>query len=284
MLFLQKNAKFSSAGGSAPRPPKQPPHCEFLATCLIDSMYENAFCSMINQPTRITDTTATVLDQIWTNTQFIETHANILVDSGSDYLPVLLCANFASKSTNQKSMIRKRSFSEANQLLFQNRLSGLDISLLPQIKDVNKAFTMLMTEFTTIFNECFPLLSVQIKTLNNQWYDDELKELHKIKNHCYKKYIASKTLIAKSKYNEMRNKYFHLIEKKTQNYYTQSLNNHRCSIKDTWKVINSLVGKINSLKARNNAPYFPLPRPNHLQLKLNTRMQDVERVLDLNPK
>ena len=33
-LFLQKNAKFSSDGGSAPRPPKQPPHCEFLATRL----------------------------------------------------------------------------------------------------------------------------------------------------------------------------------------------------------------------------------------------------------
>ena len=40
-LFLQKNAKFSSAGGSAPKPPasggppKQPPHLEFLATRLI---------------------------------------------------------------------------------------------------------------------------------------------------------------------------------------------------------------------------------------------------------
>ena len=33
-LFLQKNAKFWSAGGSAPRPPKQLPHCEFLATRL----------------------------------------------------------------------------------------------------------------------------------------------------------------------------------------------------------------------------------------------------------
>ena len=43
-LFLKKNAKFSSAGGSAtrprasggfaPRPPKQLPHCEFLATRL----------------------------------------------------------------------------------------------------------------------------------------------------------------------------------------------------------------------------------------------------------
>ena len=61
---------------------------------------------MINKPTIITDTTATVLDQIWTNTQFIETHAYILVDSVSDHLPVLLCTNFASKSTNQKSMIK----------------------------------------------------------------------------------------------------------------------------------------------------------------------------------
>ena len=34
-LVLQKNAKFSSAGGSAPRPPKQLPHCEFLATRLL---------------------------------------------------------------------------------------------------------------------------------------------------------------------------------------------------------------------------------------------------------
>ena len=33
--------------------------------------------------------------------------------------------------------------------------------------------------------------------------------------------------------------------------------------------------------ARNNALYFPLPGPNHLQLKLNTRMQDIERILDL---
>ena len=33
-LFLKKNAKFSSAGGSAPRPPNTAPrNCEFLAMC-----------------------------------------------------------------------------------------------------------------------------------------------------------------------------------------------------------------------------------------------------------
>ena len=33
-LFLQKDAKFSMARGSAPRPPKRLTHCEFLATRL----------------------------------------------------------------------------------------------------------------------------------------------------------------------------------------------------------------------------------------------------------
>ena len=34
--------------------------------------------------------------------------------------------------------------------------------------------------------------------------------------------------------------------------------------------------------ARDNAPYFPLPGPNHVQLNFNTKMQDVKRVLDLD--
>ena len=38
-LFLQKNAKLLSAGGSAPRPPKRAPHCEFLATGQEDKLY-----------------------------------------------------------------------------------------------------------------------------------------------------------------------------------------------------------------------------------------------------
>ena len=34
-LFLQKNAKFLSAGGSTPKPLKQPLHCKLLTTRLV---------------------------------------------------------------------------------------------------------------------------------------------------------------------------------------------------------------------------------------------------------
>ena len=36
--------------------------------------------------------------------------------------------------------------------------------------------------------------------------------------------------------------------------------------------------------ARDKAPYFSLPGPNYLQLKFNSKMQHVKRVLDLKCK
>ena len=46
--FLQKNVKFSSAGGFAPTTPKQLPHCEFLATRLLSSESDNDVESVNN--------------------------------------------------------------------------------------------------------------------------------------------------------------------------------------------------------------------------------------------
>ena len=36
--------------------------------------------------------------------------------------------------------------------------------------------------------------------------------------------------------------------------------------------------------SKKQCTYFPLPGPNHLQLKFNSRIQDVKRILDLNCK
>ena len=60
-------------------------------SAFIDAMYDHAVCSMINKPTRITDTTATVLDQIWTNIQPLQAEAFTLLDPLADHLPVLSC-------------------------------------------------------------------------------------------------------------------------------------------------------------------------------------------------
>ena len=51
-LFLQKNAKFLSAGDSAPTPPIQPPppHCEFLATRLSSTILGKKISKILEVP------------------------------------------------------------------------------------------------------------------------------------------------------------------------------------------------------------------------------------------
>ena len=44
-----------------------------------------------------------------------------------------------------------------------------------------------------------------------------------------------------------------------------------------------LLLKCNNV-ARDNAVYFPLSGPNHVQLNFNSKMQDVKQFLDLNCK
>ena len=57
----------------------------------LDTMYDNSFYLLINQPTRITDTTATILDHIWTNLYSKNIKSSILVHPISDHLPTLMC-------------------------------------------------------------------------------------------------------------------------------------------------------------------------------------------------
>ena len=61
-LFLQKNAKFSSAGGSAPTPLKLPLHCEILATRLVTTLriFEVLWLKFLSSPPPTFSGSATV--------------------------------------------------------------------------------------------------------------------------------------------------------------------------------------------------------------------------------
>ena len=58
---------------------------------LMDIMSDNSFYSLINKPTCITDTTATILDHMWTNLYFKNIKTGVLFHPISDHLPVLIC-------------------------------------------------------------------------------------------------------------------------------------------------------------------------------------------------
>ena len=71
----------------------------------------------------------------------------------------------------------------------------------------------------------------------------------KEKDKLFKKYIAKKSILAKAKYKEARNKHFHRIQEKKEAFFASILEKQKHNIKKTWQTINILLGKLKTIAA-----------------------------------
>ena len=99
---------------------------------------------------------------------------------------------------------------------------------------------MFINKYTTIFNQCFPLVKKRFVRKSKNWFDEDLLKLMKEKDKLFKKYIAKKSTLAKVKYKEARNKYFHRIQEKKEAFFASILEKQKHNIKKTWQTINIL--------------------------------------------
>ena len=89
----------------------------------------------------------------------------------------------------------------------------------------------------------FPSVKKRPFRKSKNWFGEDLLKLMKGKDKLFKKYIAKKSIIAKAKYKEARNKNFHSIQEKKEAFFASILEKQKCSIKETWQTINILLGK-----------------------------------------
>ena len=94
----------------------------------VDSMYSYGFFPLINWPTRITTSSATIIDNIFTNNLF---HAGascqgILVTDISDHLPIFHINCCQKISQESDIFVSTRNFSFHNRQSFQNALDETD--------------------------------------------------------------------------------------------------------------------------------------------------------------
>ena len=102
---------------------------------------------------------------------------------------------------------------------------------------------MFINEYTTIFNQCFPLVKKRFFRKSKNWFDEDLLKLMKEKDKLFKKYIAKKSTLAKANYKEARNKYFHSIQEKMEAFIASIIEKQNHNIKKTWQTTNILLGK-----------------------------------------
>uniref|UniRef100_UPI000521885F uncharacterized protein LOC104265527 n=1 Tax=Ciona intestinalis TaxID=7719 RepID=UPI000521885F len=208
----------------------------------IDLMHDYCYQSIIiNKPTRITDTSATAIDHIWTTINSSQIKAGIITDPISDHLPIIQAINL--KINNSQSNISSRNFSQKNIINFNGKLADMDISKVLQETEPNLAYSQFQQQYMTEFNSSFPETKVN-KSDKSKWFTKDLYLLNRTKQKLFKKYLQRNTEENKKRYNAARNKYHHAVINGKREHYRKLFSANRLNMKATWKSINSLLGKI----------------------------------------
>ena len=219
----------------------------------LNILYAHSILPTIKKPTRITDHSATLIDNILTNTFYDNQLSGIIVDDLSDHLPVFYINRTSVIKNKKTDYIYKntRQINDENLNKFSSKLQNTDWNI--EDTDVNIMYNTFDKKFSTFYNETMPIKMKRIKLYQNKykpWITHSIIISAKKKNRLYREYLTKKTSESKLKYSRYRNKFTSIIRVAEKAYYANRFEALKANIKETWNLINSII-KCNLAKKPN---------------------------------
>ena len=222
----------------------------------LDSILGFNFIPLSTIPTRITETSYTLIDHVFYRTSTDNRNVSIdkaisgcLITDMTDHL-----ANFIMIPINQTCDVKDdrlpvRIFSDANKVKFRNEITAQNWNnLVYDHDDVNVAYANFIEAFSLSYDRCFPLVKVSRKRKKDKkWITSDLIKSCQKKSNLYKKWIVSRDKTDYDTYKCFSNKHNKMIKNAKKSYFFNVFESCKNNAKMLWKQINNL-GKLASSK------------------------------------
>ena len=131
----------------------------------VNLMYSFSLFQLINKPTRVTNTSATIIDHTW-STLFEENISNnVILTDISDHFPTV--SQFRLHCAESKpQFIYKRSFSTVTIESFVNNLSLINWQPVLSSSCCNNAYDIFYEQFKNVYDRIFPLNKIRLNNKN----------------------------------------------------------------------------------------------------------------------
>ena len=206
------------------------------------------FCSsfnlsqLINQPTRVTENSKTLIDVFLTSTPNLVAETKVVPVSISDH--DLVFASLKLKKERTKPVyIYARSYKRYNREAFLKDMSAAPWSVVDCFDDVEDS----LNAFNLLFNEILdchaPVKKIKIRNRPNPFVTDDIRELMKTRNHWRKEARKTNDPLAWASYRSLRGEVKRDLRVAEREYIAEQIranpNNTRC----LWKTIRSCIPK-----------------------------------------
>ena len=191
----------------------------------------------IDNPTRITTSTKTLIDLILTRIDDTGAIDSGVMDFGMrDHNLMYMCRKTGIPRRNPK-LIETRQFKHFNTIEFQNNLREA-FSNFGNHTDPNIAWHEWKEVFLHIADHHAPLRLRKVKSEYKPWLSNEIKNLSYRRDYLKKKAVSLNSPAYHEAYKKCRNQVNRLIKNVKTKYYKINLQNSTNS-KDSWKIIRS---------------------------------------------
>src|ERR1043165_1610769 len=163
----------------------------------LNNLMSHYFLPNIHHPTRITNSSSTLLDNIFSNNIKYKMEAAILYSDISDHLPVLVNGDLKLCKSNISNYYSNRVYSVELIEQFKHALACTDwddICCDSVYSDPSDAYNVFISRFSNVFNACFPQRTVRLKRAKNPrsaWITSGLIKSCNKKSALYKKFIRN---------------------------------------------------------------------------------------------
>ena len=220
---------------------------DFLSVFYNFNMYP-----LIDRPTRITPKSATLIDNIFTNVFTHNIKSAVVITDLTDHFPIYQCTSSAFCHDSSHYNKRSRAFNKTRIHNFCNSINLVDWNFISNFDSSNDAFNDFNSKFMELYNSHFPLRSIHVsksarrKIPRKPWITPAIVKSILRKEKLYKNYVSHPTDSRKAAYISYRNKLTTLIRISKRNYYADKFTEFKYNTKQTWKVLNNILGRKNN--------------------------------------
>ena len=199
---------------------------------------------LINEPTRITDSSSTLIDHIFTNTPDKVVCSGVSHVSISDHsLTYAFRKLSVGTPTRIHSTINYRKFKNFDPIKFRNDVSLQNWNHINEYENPNDMWYAWKTTFNSVADKHAPLRTKRVKATKSPWITSVLKDKMHERDVLKIKAIRSNDPQDWLSFKKMRNSVNHAIFRAKQVYFKNTFRDNKDNPKMTWNTINELTSK-----------------------------------------
>ena len=213
----------------------------------IDTMLSATFLPLITKPTRVTNHSATLIDNIFCNVNPLPESGIVLSDL-SDHYPIYTLFSRSSITTKNNTKERFRKITPQNLENLKNDLDTADWSEVYDTEDTNLSYEKFIQTITSYLDKHIPFVKKKSnykKVPRLPWISKSLLRSINRKNKFYYIDKINHTEESHRTYTLYKNILTKTLRAEKRKYFQNQILLFKNDIKNTWKVINSAINKRN---------------------------------------